>query len=208
LVNSEEGELLLSSAPPCSPEFCSATGLLNAFSIMSTYHAVFRCAAGCPASTRSGSRSITARLAAASCKSYTTSPRSATEARRHGCARSTSATSGRCGRTAPVSGARRNGSAPRFATRTSCRWTRAARTCSGRNGSAEIGLGVVSSAAIRTGSFKDLRLTVLCRSSNRWSPTARAAGGGVRVDRRYLGVLAAYAAAAGLPAVVISREAR
>ncbi len=83
------------------------------------------------ATTRSGSRSITARAAAICCRSSTISTRCGIAARSRGCGSSTIATSGPRGRTVPGSGARRSGSAPTSATRTSCRWTKAAPTSSG-----------------------------------------------------------------------------
>ena len=122
--------------------------------IMSSYHAVFRCAAGCPGDlsiwqpiyhcpTCGGLLQVVHDLDA-----LARSQRRGLDA-----ARSTSATSGRPGRTARACGARRNGSARSSATSTSCRWTRAAPTCSGPSASAASSGSTTSgssSAATRT----------------------------------------------------------
>ena len=176
---------------------------------MSSYHAVFRCAAGCAGDisiwqpiyhcpTCGGLLQVVHDLEALRDRSAGGLDADC----------STSATSAPPGRTARACGARRNGSAPSSATRTSSRWTRAAPTCSGPSASATSSGSTTCGSSMcgnsHTGSFKDLGMTVLVSVVKQMI----ADGAGVRAvacasTGDTSASLAAYAAAAGMPAVVI-----
>ena len=88
-------------------------------------------------------------------------------------------------------GQERVGAAPSSGTTTSCRWTRAARTCSGPSASARSSgiddLWVKQCGNSHTGSFKDLGMTVLVSVVKQMIADGTGVQRGrVRLDRRHL----------------------
>ena len=102
---------------------------------------------------------------------------------------------------------RRSGSARTWPTTTSSRWTRAERTCSGPSasgGNRPVDLWVKLCGNSHTGSFKDLGMTVLVsivREMMQRGAAIRAVACASTGDTS--ASLAAYAAAGGIPAIVI-----